>query len=321
MNELNELDYKNQVINDIKKEFQNPKPRTERILKTLFDLRANRKSQKLSDSEFFDIVGETFNIDRDFFMKEIYNAFIMKIGSLIGTDKRQEMEKYIIEKYCLTKDEQILYECEAEVQKQSMGSFAATMVAGAAITSVRHGNVFLTNNRLIVGGLLKARGGGNRKDMRQEVIKSSSVFGYEFPSTNLQSLGFRHKKPFVAYSIGNRSSIIIKPLDKTSRREDVRKIFDLLRRDASEILELIKQQMASTGSKRVARWAIWMQFKSLRNTKELSDSDFLNIVKETFRLDPELFMSYFYPKMNSWNDPSFLAVKEQVLEFILKEGK
>ncbi len=36
MNEINKLDYKNQVINDIENEFQNPKPNTERILKTLF---------------------------------------------------------------------------------------------------------------------------------------------------------------------------------------------------------------------------------------------------------------------------------------------
>lgn len=326
MDELNQGSNVNQVLNNIKTEFQNPKPNIGRILKTLFDLRAKGKSDQLSDSEFFAIVGATFNLNPDFFLKELYKSFIVKIGKIIGAEKRHEMEKYIIEKYCLAEDEQILYECKGNVDKQFMGSFTAFMLAGMATVSVKSGDVFLTNNRLIAVGLLKARGGGNRKDMKQEIIESSSVFGYEFPFKNLWSLGFLFKKPIVMYVVKIDKilcKISIKPLDKSKQKEDARKIFTLLRRDANDVLEVINEVMEAGLSERKKRIHIWGLLRSLRISEEftgLSDSEFLNILKETFRLDPEFFMSSIYPKMMSWDDPTFLTVKEQVAELLVKEG-
>ena len=52
----------------------------------------------------------------------------------------------------------------------------------------------------------------------------------------------------------------------------------------------------------------------------LSDSDQVNIVLETYKLYPELFMNSIYPKMASWDFPSFLNVKEEIVELLKKEG-
>ena len=64
----------------------------------------------LPDSEFYDIVGEAFIFDPELFMNKIYKDFMEKMGKMIGVQKRKEMERYIIKKYCLTENEKIIYE-------------------------------------------------------------------------------------------------------------------------------------------------------------------------------------------------------------------
>ena len=330
MNEIHELDYKNQVINDIKKEFQNPNPYTERILKTLFDLRAKGISQQLSDSEFFDIVGETYKLNPGFFMKELYKTFIVKVGKIIGPEKRQEMEKYIIEKFCLAEDEQVLYGCKGNVKclPMKMPSFSEIVFGNIPSISLRSGDIFLTNYRLITHGLLKTTG-GDRKDKKNVFIESSSVFGYQFPFKNHRSLGFSIKTQIVSYFLKIDKTfytISIKLTDKSKGKEDGSKIFDLLRKDANEVLDVIKEVMdwGITGiSEKYKRRHIWGILRALRISeefKDLSDSDYLNIIKETYKLEPEFFMSSIYPKMMTWDNSSFLDMKEQVTALLMKEG-
>lgn len=72
MNELNQKIDVNQVLNDIKEEARNPRIPAKKVIKSLYELRTKEKFQQLSDSEFFDIVGETFKLDPDFFMNSVY---------------------------------------------------------------------------------------------------------------------------------------------------------------------------------------------------------------------------------------------------------
>jgi len=336
----------NQILNIIKEELQNPRPNAKTILKSLFDLRTNKKIQQPSDSEFFDIVGETFQLNPDFFMKEIYKVFMVKLGKIIGFEKRREMEKYIIEKFCLAEGEQILYECKGNVkqvelieQKESgkykMDRFPLTI-------SVSSGDVFLTNYRLIAHGLLKVKGGestswfvwtdslwiftggSKRREKKDNFIESSPLFGYQFPIKNHWGLSKSKLLHIVAYMLNMdkmKGTISIKPTDTSTREEDMSKMFDFLRKDANEVLDVIKELMETEKREKWKRRYISNMLKSLRKTDEytdLSDSDFLNIVKETFKIEPEFFMASIYPKMMSWDFPAFLSVKEEVRTHIDK---
>ncbi|MFX0139704.1 MAG: hypothetical protein ACFFDN_39055 [Candidatus Hodarchaeota archaeon] len=346
MNELSQMVDVNQVINDIKKEFQKPRPNTRGILKSLIDLRTNKKIQQPSDSKFFDIVGETFKLDPDFFMKELYKTFMVKLGNIIGAEKRKEMEKYIIEKFCLAEDEHILYECKGNVKqielieqkasgKYKMDTFPLTI-------SVSSGDVFLTNYRLIAHGLLKAKGGesttwwiwtstlwvftggSKRTERKKELIESSPLFGYQFPIKNHWGLSKSKLLHLIGYNVNMdkmKCNISIKPTDKSKREEHMSKIFDFLRKDVNEVLDVINEVMEIEQSEKWRRRYISNILKSLRKTEEytdLSDSEFFDIVGKTFKLDPDFFMTSVYPKMMSWNFPSFLSVKEEVITLIDK---
>jgi len=53
----------NQVINTIKEEITSANPSSARIITQLNDLRYREEYQPLSDTEFYDIVGETFTLN------------------------------------------------------------------------------------------------------------------------------------------------------------------------------------------------------------------------------------------------------------------
>ncbi len=345
MNELDELDNKIYVINNIKEELQKPKPNPKTILKTLFDLRTNKKIPQPSDTEFFDIVGETFKLAPDFFMKDLYQTFMVKIGKIIGAEKRQEMEKYIIEKYCLAEGEQILYLCKGNVKLTEMleqkpsGKTQGGLFG--IIIKVSSGDVFLTNHRLITHGFFKVKGGesqkwfiwtnslwvftgGAKRKERKEEIFESTPFGYQFPIKNHWGLSKIKLLHIVAYNIHIKNRIClltIKPLDKKKREEDLNSIFNLLRKDTEEVLALINNLYEFDKGEKWKKKLIPNILKSLHISEEyidLSDSDYLNIVKETYKLDPEFFMNSIYPKMMSWDFPSFLTVKEEVITLVDK---
>ncbi len=50
--------------------------------------------------------------------------------------------------------------------------------------------------------------------------------------------------------------------------------------------------------------------------QDISDTEYLDIVRETYRLNPQFFMDFIYPKMKSWKFPSFLNIKVEVIELI-----
>jgi hypothetical protein len=84
------------------------------ILSYLDDLKVKEEYQYLSDSDFFDIIGETFKLDPKFFLDSLYPKIWDK---LYADEGRRKMERYIIEKYCLYSGEQILYECDGSIEQ------------------------------------------------------------------------------------------------------------------------------------------------------------------------------------------------------------
>ncbi|MFX1380225.1 MAG: hypothetical protein ACFFA4_14150 [Promethearchaeota archaeon] len=336
------------VINNIKEEFQKPKPSTKKILNILFDLQAKGKSQKISDSEFFEIVGETFKLNPDFFMKELYTTFMVKLGKIIGAEKRREMVKYIITKYCLFEDEEIIYECKGNVKqtelleqkssgKYKMDKFPLTI-------SVSDGDIYLTNYRLIAQGFLKVKGGestkwfiwtdslwiftggSKRKERKNALIESTPLFGYQFPSKYYIGLGKSKLLHIILYvlNLENRKcTIAIKPTNTAKREDDLIAIFNILRRDVNEVIMSIKEVYEFEKLEKFKRRNIWAILKALWKSEEflgLPDSDYLHIVKETYKIDPEFFMTSIYPKMMSWNNQSFLSIKEELFAQLRKEG-
>ena len=322
---------------------------SKRSLKYLYDLQTQNKSQQLSDSEFFDAVGETFRLNPDFFMKEIYTAFMNKMGKILGAEKRKEMERYIIEKFCLLEDEQILYELKGNVKQTELleqkPSGKYKMDNLPLKISVNTADIFITNYRMIGHGMLKASGGektkggifyltslwvftgGSKKAERKEaLIESSPVFGYQFPIKNHTGLGKSKLLHIVAYFVNIdklKCSISIKPTDKSKRNEQMSEIFDILRKDASEVLEVIhgvyETEILEKNRRRYSLGILKALFKSEEFT-HLSESDYFDIVKETYKLDSEFFMASIYPKMTAWDFPSFLSVKEELFELLRKEG-
>lgn len=217
------------------------------ILKTLFDLGSEANSQQLSDSEFFDIVGETFKLNPEYFMKELYKRFMKKMSKIIGAEKQQEMVKYIIENFCLVEDEQIVYECKANVnifEKSSQIKFQ-----GYKIT-ISSGYIYITNFRIIAQGSFKVEGGqhiltpllftprfndlsgySRRKERKIEFIESSPTFGYQFPCNDHYGLAEGKHPKLVSYTImtDERYWVInITPTDKSKKEKDITKIFDIL---------------------------------------------------------------------------------------------
>ena len=96
MNELNQSGDINQIANKIYEEMSSADRSITRVVTYLQDLQTKEEYQSLTDSEFYDIVGETFKLNPSIFMKTLYGdwRFYKNING-------SEMEKYILEKYCL----------------------------------------------------------------------------------------------------------------------------------------------------------------------------------------------------------------------------
>ena len=135
-----------QVMNDIEEAFKNihksPAISKKKILTYLFDLRA--KEQYLSDSEFYHIVGEIYKSNPMDFINYLNTGLRSKMAKLYGVEKRREMDKHILENYCLSEGEQILYECNGSISQTLFGT-----------TIYASGCMFITNHRIFAQGKLR----------------------------------------------------------------------------------------------------------------------------------------------------------------------
>ncbi|MFW9941683.1 MAG: hypothetical protein ACFFFT_11635 [Candidatus Thorarchaeota archaeon] len=88
----------NQVMNNIKKAIENthrnPIMYRKKILSYIFDL---KEEYHHSDSEFFNIVKETFKLHPTNFLKYIYNRLTDKVGKLYGKKKKRDLEMTILD--------------------------------------------------------------------------------------------------------------------------------------------------------------------------------------------------------------------------------
>ncbi len=61
---------------------------------------------------------------------------------------------------------------------------------------------------------------------------------------------------------------------------------------------------------------LWDLRRKAEFQQHLSDAEFFDIVGETFSLNPNFFLNSIYPKMKAWTFPSFLSIKEEIIEHI-----
>ncbi|MBY9009438.1 MAG: hypothetical protein KGD74_06200 [Candidatus Lokiarchaeota archaeon] len=332
MGELNQQSGVNQIVNNIKEEMLKPYPNSTRIITHLHDLRTREEYQSLFNSEFYDIVGETFKLNPEYFMKSIYGngRFYKKIN-------KSEMEKYILEKLCLYDGEQILFEGVGEIEQKSVD--VGVWVGG---------RIYVTNYRIIAHGALKSHGRGpTLLDLvslpltggagKSTIINGSTnqelpCYGYQFKIKNHQGLkkkDYRIKYNVIEGNIGLKKGIRYSKLLRNititlpyTEKEQIKFLYGILCKDANQILVFIKEELQKENPVRFIL-VPFLKSLSLRVSEEyqqIIDSDYLDIVRETYKLNPEFFMTFIYPKMKFWKSSSFLRVKKELFEILSKEG-
>jgi hypothetical protein len=348
----------NQILNNIREELAKPEPSSDRIITHLTDLRIKEEYQSLSDSEFYDIVGETFKLNPDFFMKHIYQEmrFLQTRGrKLYEKINIMEMDKYIIEKFCLYQGEQILYECNGKI-----GETNPTMKMMSTPTKASvDGRIYVTNYRIIAHGKLSASGGrwwglglldlaiggmtgGSKRDKSKKgVIEGSTsqelpCYGYQFKTTNHVRL--KKKSNGVLYSvivdkvedISNLSRVkqvkaLVNAMRQvrltlpSSKKEDINNYYKALCKNVYHTINSFYELHEMELDEKLLRNEFLYRLRKLWDSEEynqLSDSEYLKIVQEVYNIDPEFFMSMVYPKMMSWTFPSFLNVKSEISEIL-----
>jgi len=221
--------------------------------------------------------------------------------------------------------------------------------------SIKSGNIVVTNYRLIVQGKLKVRGGrdrnaimwgglvgywatGGSSSRKRDKIKERLIdgsleqelpcYGYEFSIQNHSGLEKMISSLKVAYGIRYAvvednlvysTQINLPPGTSQAKvEEQVNSLFKLLCKDKNQVLNIIKEylEMESPKRKRAELLLILRHLRTREEYQDISDSVYLDIVRETYRLNPQFFMDSIYRKMNDWIFPSFLSIKEEFIELI-----
>jgi len=323
-----------QVIISIKKEIANFNPSISHI----FDCFRVLKEEVSPNTAYYDIVGEIFKFNPHFYMNFIYPKM-----------KSSDMARYIVETSSLYEGERIIYEFRGKITKSKPTSFYQPFIY------IRGATIYVTNYRIIAQGKLSVGGGKDmshsaleniireqrakkprereKKSMRNiSISQDLPCYGHQFRSRN--HFGLKKKSKSVKYRVFNSSQFWIDPSSRwaTSERfyeaitdikikpqkNQVSELYDILRKDANQTFEVFQELNSA-------------KIRNLYNLKELwkseeyenfSDSDYLNIAMRVYELVPEYFMSSIYPKMQTWDFPSFLKIKKTLFEKISqKEGK
>ena len=217
--------------------------------------------------------------------------------------------------------------------------------------SISSGSIVVTNYRLIAQGKLKVSGGGyqgisvlsaisgTKASLRDESRKfkiASSIqqelpcYGYQFSIQNHHNL----KKMYSAVNVANGISyalllnhpfgdvIKINLPSGTSQakvEEQVNTLFKILCKNANQVLNIIEEKfeiLMEPKRKQAELLEILRHLRTKEEYQDISDSEYLDIVRETYRLNPQFFKDFLYPKMKSWDFPSFINVKEEFLKII-----
>lgn len=176
------------------------------IAKLIRDLFKKSSSNKDYLTEMYDLIGEMMIKDKKFFKDRLYRRLNKKSSSYFRT----EMEKYILKKYSFYEGEKIILSTNGDL---SLGSHWI------------HGNLYVTNQRMIMCGTLKKQGGdvdgsgteGDiiiviiwifaifyfaarwaltpwKKILRTQINQKKPCFGYEFPFVEVQDIKLKKSK-------------------------------------------------------------------------------------------------------------------------------
>jgi hypothetical protein len=334
-------------IEDIKTEVLKLNPSKTRILSVFSDWIDNKEPQFPEDALISEFVGEILKVEPEFFLQSLYNDIRRILEKYYGDEGRNLIEKNIIEKCCLYDGEQILYEYNGDISQ---------MIPESAVKSEVHGRIYVTNYRIIAQGKLETSGGQNiywglavyllsgeakRVKSKNAIIDGSAhqelpCYGYQFKIKNHTEL--KKKRNGIRYIVivdnwgdkGNLSKYKqAKMLTKVARiiritlqypkktlSMRVNTLYESFCKDVNHILSLIKEELEREYP---SKYILVPFLRALRISKEyqqITDSVYLDIVRETYRLNPQFFMEFIYPKMKSWKFPSFINVKGEVIELI-----
>lgn len=332
---------KEHILNRIIEEYERPRPkesmwRLEGIISPIFsDLISKEEYQHLSDSDFNFIVGETYKLNPKFFMNELYKD----LRQILQNRNSLTMDKYIIENYCLLDGERIIFECNGNLSFTDSHAIKESGGIGGnppAVVEITTGTIFLTNYRLIAQGLLNSKGGRNRfrgfavwalsggsqrKEAIRTVFESSLGYGYQFPSRN--SLELHKKGNGVRYTFiqDNQFKVItIKLTSKEKREEQVNTLYQILSKDVNDTKGTIKGILEMKLKDRWKRKNIVNLLVNIRE-QQFTDSEFLDIVEATYKMDPQFFMEHIFGILWNISKPSIAPIKTKMIELIEKLNK
>lgn len=153
----------------------------------LYDLHVDNS---LSDFEFFDVIGDIYQRAPVFFMSSIYPRMRHKFSrfrKIFGNEGLQVMDKYILEKFGLDKEEKILIEFKGKISKKVPKKYTF---------KVFKGSIYVTNHRIIAHGIgffqISDTIGNSFKSPKKAFDAYLSEFkpcyGFSFPIKNLYNL-------------------------------------------------------------------------------------------------------------------------------------
>ena len=112
----------NLVLDKVRKELKKGLPSKKKILSHLLDLLKRDKYPSLSENEFYDIVGEIYelnlhyNLNLKMLFYPLYNDLKKKVKKLYGDDKMFEMGQYLSKNFGLFSAEHILNQIKEEFE-------------------------------------------------------------------------------------------------------------------------------------------------------------------------------------------------------------
>ena len=226
-----DMDTTNQVMDSIRKALEMRKPSKAKIIKYLYNLQAN---DSLSDFDFFDIIGKTFQLNRKFFMLSIYPAIRSKFKKIYGDERIRIMDKYILEKYCLYEEEQIIYELNGTIHQ-------VFKRRNKNNCQVKNGTLYITNYRILAQGKIEFSMSANdkfgmwfitilyafnspKKIEDAYIDHSSNCYGYWFPVKVSPPL-IKDNRKISYFSKISESTITIIP---SKKGDHVSKLYEII---------------------------------------------------------------------------------------------
>jgi len=334
---------KEHILNRIIEEYECPRPKESLwklggIISPIFsDLISKEEYQHLSDSDFYFIVGETFKLNPKFFMDELYKD----LRQILQNRNSLTMDKYIIENYCLLDGERIIFECNGNLSftdSHAIKESGGIKISGntPAVVEITTGTIFLTNYRLIAQGLLNSKGGRNlswgfavwalsgdsrKKEAIRTVFESSLGYGYQFPSRNSLELYKEWNGVRYTFIQDNQFKVItIKLTSKEKREEQVNTLYQILSKDVNDTKGTIKGILEMKLKDSWKRKNIVNLLVNIRE-RQFTDSEFLDIVEATYKMDPQFFMEHIFGILWNISKPSIAPIKTKMIELIEKLNK